>query len=415
MTRRLLLFEDRYWSRLRPLTDLLPVPALALGASDLARRWERATKLPWLGIEARADAMAAWRSAPVATPKAAPDDEILVVNAAVLPGPWLESALAQRAPSLFADADRPIAARVPFRMLAPCLGRGEEFEVALLGLGLPVFAAVAPALEWPWDLIAHNPDALAADLAGWPAIRDGDVHAQAVLIAPERISIAAGARIDPLAVLDARNGPISIERDAIVLSHTVVTGPCRVGEGTQLLGGFIGSSSIGPGCRIAGEVDACVWQGWSNKRHHGFVGHSVIGEWVNLGALTTTSDLKNNYGEVRMQTADGERATGSSKVGSILGSHVKTGIGTLLPTGAWIGTGSNLFGGGRFAPKHVPAFSWWDGERIIEHEFDRFLATARTAFGRRDRALLPPEETLLRSVHAAARRAHDASRAARTG
>jgi UDP-N-acetylglucosamine diphosphorylase/glucosamine-1-phosphate N-acetyltransferase len=316
-------------------------------------------------------------------------------------------------PSLFADADRPIAARVPFRMLAPCLGRGEEFEVALLGLGLPVFAALAPALEWPWDLIAYNSDALVADLAGQPATRDGDVHAHAVLLAPERIAIAAGARIDPLAVLDARNGPIAIERDGIVLPHTVVSGPCRVGEGTQLLGGFVGNSSIGPGCRIAGEVDACVWQGWANKRHHGFIGHSVIGEWVNLGALTTTSDLKNNYGEVRMQTADGERPTGSSKVGSILGAHVKTGIGTLLPTGAWVGTGSNLFGGGRFAPRHVPAFSWWDGERTVEHELDRFLATVRTAFGRRDRALLPPEEALLRSLHDAARR-HDASRTART-
>lgn len=414
MTRRLLLFEDRHWSRLRPLTDLLPVPALAFGASDLARRWERAANVPWLGIEARAGVIAAWRNAPVMAAGAAPDDEVLVINAAALPGAWLDAVLAERAPSLFVDADRPIAARVPFRILAPCLGRGEEFETALLGLGLPAFVAAAPMLEWPWDLIARNPEALAHDLAGQPAARDGELHPQAVLLAPERIAIAAGARIDPLAVLDAREGPIAIERGAVVLPHTVVAGPCRVGEGTQLLGGFVGNSSIGPQCRIAGEVDACVWQGWSNKRHHGFVGHSVIGEWVNLGALTTTSDLKNNYGEVRMQTADGERATGSAKVGSILGAHVKTGIGTLLPTGAWVGTGSNLFGGGAFAPKHVPSFSWWDGERSVEHELDRFLATARTAFGRRDRALLPPEETLLRAVHAAARRAHDASRAART-
>jgi UDP-N-acetylglucosamine diphosphorylase/glucosamine-1-phosphate N-acetyltransferase len=410
MSRRLLLFEDRNWRNLRPLTDLLPVPALAFGASDLARRWERATGLPWLGVEARTATLAAWRAAPIPAGKAAPDDEILVVNAAVLPGPWLEAALAERAPSLFTDADRPIAARVPFRMLAPCLGRGEEFEVALLGLGLPVFAVVAPAIEWPWDLIARNADALAADLSGQAAARDGDVHDQAVLLAPERISIGAGARIDPFAVLDARSGPIVIERDGIVLAHTVVTGPCRIGEGTQLLGGFVGNSSIGPGCRIAGEVDACVWQGWANKRHHGFVGHSVIGEWVNLGALTTTSDLKNNYGEVRVQTAAGERASGSNKIGSIVGSHVKTGIGTLLPTGAWIGTGANLFGGGRFAPKHVPAFAWWDGEKTVEHELDRFLATARTAYARRERSLLPAEESLLRGVHAA----HDASRFVRT-
>jgi UDP-N-acetylglucosamine diphosphorylase/glucosamine-1-phosphate N-acetyltransferase len=413
MTRRLLLFEDRNWRQLRPLTDLLPVPALTFGASDLARRWERATSLPWLGVEARGSALAAWHDAPATSGRSAPDDEVLVVNAAALPGPWLEAVLAERAPSLFTDADRPLAARVPFRMLAPCLGRGEEFEVALLGLGLPVFAVAAPVLDWPWDLIARNPDALAHDLAGQPALRDGDLHPLAVLLAPERIAIAAGARIDPLVCLDAREGPIAIERDVVILPHTVVAGPCRVGAGTQLLGGFVGNSSIGPGCRIAGEVDACVWQGWANKRHHGFVGHSVIGEWVNLGALTTTSDLKNNYGEVRVETANGERASGSNKIGSIIGAHVKTGIGTLLPTGAWVGTGANLFGGGRFAPRHVTPFSWWDGERTVEHELDRFLATARTALARRERTLLPADESQLRALHQAARSERDATRAAR--
>src|SRR5204863_789772 len=139
-------------------------------------------------------------------------------------------------------------------------------------------------------------------------------------------------------------GPIRIGTRAIVGPHTVVTGPCVVGAGTQLLGGAVGRSTFGPECRIAGEVDECVWQGYANKRHHGFVGHSVIGEWVNLGALTSTSDLKNNYGEVRVETANGERASGSNKIGSIIGAHVKTGIGTLLPTGAWLGTGANLFG-----------------------------------------------------------------------
>src|SRR5206468_2886065 len=102
-----------------------------------------------------------------------------------------------------------------------------------------------------------------------------------------------------------------------------------------------------PGCRIAGEVEECIWQRWSNKRHHGFVGHSVIGEWVNLGALTTTSDLKNNYGPVRAWAGGAERDSGLTKLGAVIGAHVKTGIGTLLPTGASLGIGGNLFGGGR--------------------------------------------------------------------
>jgi hypothetical protein len=174
-----------------------------------------------------------------------------------------------------------------------------------------------------------------------------------------------------------------------------------IGPGTQLLGGAIGGSTFGPECRVAGEVEACVWQGYANKRHHGFVGHSVIGEWVNLGALTTTSDLKNNYGNVRVWVDGRELDSHSAKVGAFVGPHVKTGIGTLLPTGATVGAGANLFGGGRFAPKQVPSFAWWDGEAFAEHELERCLATARIAASRRARALTPAAEAALRALHAA--------------
>ena len=174
-------------------------------------------------------------------------------------------------------------------------------------------------------------------------------------------------------------------------------GPCDVGAGTELLGGVVARSSVGPQCRIAGEVEECVWQGYANKRHHGFVGHSVVGEWVNLGALTTTSDLKNNYGPVRVIVDGRERDTGLSKLGAMLGTHTKTGIGTLLPTGASVGVGSNLFGGGRFAPRAVPPFTWWDGDAAVEHRLDAFLDTARRAMARRERPMSAAEERALRA------------------
>jgi hypothetical protein len=126
----------------------------------------------------------------------------------------------------------------------------------------------------------------------------------------------------------------------------------------------------------------------------------VIGEWVNLGALTTTSDLKNNYGTVRVWVGGERRDSGTSKVGSIVGPHVKTGIGTLLTTGASIGTASNLFGGGRFAPSYVPPFSWWDGSSLVEHRIESLLATARIAASRRQREISPGAEAALRRLHA---------------
>jgi UDP-N-acetylglucosamine diphosphorylase/glucosamine-1-phosphate N-acetyltransferase len=395
----LVVFEDSRWRQLRPLTDLLPVPALRFGASDLLGRWRDSTGLPLAAIEARRVTLSAWRDAPAVEPAAANSSATaLVVNAAALPGPWLEEASAESGPVLWRSGERIAGARLPNARLARGLGRGEEFEAFLAELDLPS-VEVAPAwIAYPWDVIEHNAGAIREDLAQLEPLRAGEVHRTAVLESPERIAIEAGAKIGPLAVLDARDGPIRIGRGAEVMAHTLVTGPCVVGAGTQLYGGSIGYSTIGPVCRIAGEVDSSVWQGYANKRHHGFVGHSVIGEWVNLGALTTTSDLKNNYGVVRVWVDGVERDSGQRKVGAFVGAHARTGIGTLLPTGASVGVAANLFGGGRFAPKEVPPFAWWDGARLEEHRLDKFLETARVATSRRDRPLTPQEETALRAL-----------------
>ena len=429
MITALVLFEDARWRDLSPLTDLLPVPALAFGASDLATRWKRAANLPVLAVESRRGAgelMAALRAGelpgatrpgdpfasrhgggtgatrlPPPVASGAGEDEVLAVNAAALPGPWLGQASQYAEAALFTCGGRKVAARLTRTAVTAGLGRGEGFEAFLAGLNLPARAVDARVIAWPWQLIEWNTQALADDLAPMRAKVRGEVHPLAAVYEPARVTVEVGARVDAGAVLDAREGPIHIATEAIVQPHTLVIGPCAVGAGTHLLGGVIGRSTIGPGCRIAGEVDASVWQGWANKRHHGFVGHSAIGEWANLGALTTTSDLKNNYGTIRVRTAQRELDSGLIKLGAMIGAGARTGIGTLLPSGAVIGTGSHLFGGGRYAPKRLPAFSWWDGERAAEYQLDKFLATARIAMGRRGRELSPGEEEALRALFAA--------------
>jgi len=397
-SRRLVLYEDRHWRSLRPLTDLLPVPALAFGASDLARRWLTHSQLPLHAIEARPGAMACWHDPPQAAASGG-EGEAVVINAAALPGPWFAEALDSRAPSLWMGDGRIAGARLALASLRGGLGRGEDFETVLLGLGLPALPVPAEFITWPWDLMGRNAGAIAADLAGARPTVTGSVHRLACLESPDHITIAEGARVGAFAVLDASAGPIHVARGAVIEPHTLVKGPCVIGSGTQLLGGVLSGTTFGPECRIAGEVEASVWQGYANKRHHGFVGHSVIGEWVNLGALTTTSDLKNNYGDVRVWIDGHEVDSHSPKVGAFVGAHVKTGIGSLLPTGAAIGVAANLFGGGRFAPKQVPAFAWWDGEAMLEHELERCLATARVAVSRRGRVLEPGAEAALRALH----------------
>lgn len=399
--RRLVLYEDRHWRTLRPMTDLLPVSALTFGASDLARRWMRAAGVPLFAVEGRAHAMACWHHAPVPDTSAVdPATEALVVNAAAMPGPWFAAALEGRAPALWMGEGRIAGALVPLALLRNAIGKGEAFEQMLLGMGLPTMAVEAPFLNYPWQMLEWNADAITADLADAKTGNHGDVHALACLVAPERITIARGAKVGPYAVLDASAGPIYVAHGASIAPHTVVTGPCVIGGGTQLLGGFVSGTTFGPECRVAGEVEASVWQGYGNKRHHGFLGHSLVGEWVNLGALTTTSDLKNNYGSVRVRVDRTDMDSGSSKVGSLIGAHVKTGIGTLLPTGASVGTGANLFGGGRFAPKWTPAFAWWDGERTVDHELSKFMGTARIALSRRSRTFGPAEERAVAALFA---------------
>jgi len=405
--RWLVLFEDEVWGTLAPLTDLVPVPALAFGGSTLATRWRSAAGLRLIGVHLARD-RAQLRTEPFESNFSGPAerDELLLVNAAVLPGEWFAAALGDVGPACFTSDDRVVLARLPAGQARPMLEGGTSVSRAIAALALPARSVAARFLAHPWDLIEANAAAIGIDLAGPPGANRGQVDARACLIEPQRITVENGAVVDPLAVLDARGGPISIGAGARIRAHTLVEGPCAIGAGTELLGGRIARSTIGPHCRIAGEVEECIWQGFANKRHHGFVGHSVIGEWVNLGALTTTSDLKNNYGAVRVWTAAGERDSGSNKVGAFIGAHVKTGIGTLLPTGASVGTGANLFGGGRFAPKRVPSFGWWDGERMAEHQFEKFLDTARHAMHRRG-------ESLSEAGVEALRKCFDATRAER--
>ena len=409
MSRGLVVFEDDRWAELSPLADLTPVPALRFGRHTLAERWgQHSGAASMIGVTARAAT-----GTRVDPDEVGEDDLLLAVNAAALPGPWLEAAWREDAPVRFTCGGRLVAARMVVRDYEAAAQRAEPSARG--------FAALAPALPQaeqsveaeflarPWDFVAGNAAALDADAAGFYASIAGEVDPRAVLLEPERIRIERGARVDALAVLDARDGFIRIGREVVVHPHTVVRGPCDVGDRTELLGGLIARSTIGPDCRLAGEVEECIFQGYGNKRHHGFVGHSVIGQWVNLGALTTTSDLKNNYGEVRAWAAGEMRATGLTKLGALIGDHVKTGIGTLLPTGASVGVGANLFGGGRFAPKRVPSFAWWDGERTVDHRLDEMLATARTATSRRGRTLDAAEESRLRELFAASAKERQAA------
>ncbi len=273
-------------------------------------------------------------------------------------------------------------------------------------------------LASPWELMARNADQVSRDLLDDPP---SDAHPLdplppgVTVLGSYPVTAAPGVAevVDPFVVLDARRGPIHLAAGAELRSHTRLEGPAWIGPGTRLLGGVFSALSAGPVCRLRGEIEASVVNGWCNKAHDGYLGHAVLGRWVNLGALTTNSDLKNTYGPVRVHL-DAQRTvdTGQIKVGILLGDHVKTGIGTLLNTGTVVGAGSNLFGGGALPPRWVPPFSWGGGSELGVYRLDAFLEVAERAMARREQVLGPREREALVALWQAT---HGASGSGRAG
>ena len=237
-------------------------------------------------------------------------------------------------------------------------------------------------LEQVWDLVRLLPDLLTADISQLNEFRELESTAALTVFGSHPVFIEQGATVEPLAAIDANAGPVLVRHGATIQSFTRLVGPCVIGEGTTVSGGRVAGSSIGEHCRVHGEVSASVFAGYANKGHDGFIGHSVLGRWVNLGADTVNSNLKNNYSDVSFWTPRGLERTGMQFLGAFIGDHAKTAIGTRLTTGAVIGTGANVYGTG-ITPRYVPPFAWGlDGSDLWE--LDPFLQTAERAMKRRD-------------------------------
>jgi len=250
-------------------------------------------------------------------------------------------------------------------------------------------------IERVWELIPRNPARIHADIqALHPSPSEPALPAGAFHLGEHPLIIGEGASIEPGTVFDTSAGPIWLDSDSTIRAFSRLAGPAYIGTGSVVLGGSVEAVSIGPVCRVRGELAESVCVGYVNKQHDGHMGHAYLGRWVNLGAETTNSDLKNNYGSIRVWTPEGEVDTGEIKMGSLIGDHVKTGIGLLLNTGTVIGAGSNLYGAA-MPPKFVPPFSWGTGEELVEFRLDKFLEVADRAMSRRDIHLSPAQREQL--------------------
>lgn len=404
MTRALCIFEDRKVENFYPLALTRPVYDLRCGISTL---WEKISRISQENLHllcrkhlSRVTSQRI-KKARVNQLEDLNDEGLLFVNGRLL---FLEEEIAlegeeeigiQGQDIVYARLNKDILRKLSF-------GSAEKIEETLAQAKqmVKVEEVEVKLLEYPWDLIRLNGEAIRTDfkLKGKSGI-EGSVDKGAYLINASQIYIGKRSRIEPGVVLNAEEGPIYIGEEVKIRPPTVIDGPSYIGKGTIIDGAKIREGcSVGPVCRMAGEIEKSIFYAYSNKHHDGFIGHSYVGEWVNLAALTTTSDLKNTYGKIRVHLKGEVIDTGEIKVGSFIGDHTKTGIGTLLEAGCVIGAACNLFEGGT-ASKFIPSFSWGGEAGFVENRLDKVIEVARLVMERRGVKQTEADRDLLKKVY----------------
>jgi UDP-N-acetylglucosamine diphosphorylase/glucosamine-1-phosphate N-acetyltransferase len=388
---RVCLFEDHGAIGLEPLVLTRPVFDLLCGCTSLAEKHYRYFSARERAVLVRPSLAAVVREQ---LPIAVNDQAWMHGGQAVMVnGRWLPPA-----PSL-EEFDQPCVglidgevafAVVPAERLMDCVHDNLSECLEQWKSALPNIPAGGCLLRHLWDVVDHNGEQIRLD--AWLSSPERPRHsgqALAVVGPEDRLVIHPSAQIDPLVVADTRNGPVVIERDTSIMAFTRLEGPCCIGPNTQVHGAKIrAGTTLGPECRIGGEIEASIVHGYSNKYHDGFLGHAYLGSWVNLGAGTQNSDLRNDYGEVRMTVNGRVMATGRSKVGCYLGDHTKAGLATLINTGSNAGIFCNLLPTGGLLPKFIPSFTQvWNGQLRENTDLEALLKTAEQVMRRRGQSL----------------------------
>lgn len=248
-----------------------------------------------------------------------------------------------------------------------------------------------------WDIFETVNKKIISDFKLFNINNEYFKHRSVVKINEDNIHIGKNTELNAGVVLDASKGPIIISENVIVSHNAVIEGPVYIGKNSIInnLSNIKGNTVIGPMCKISGEVSSCNFLGYSNKAHDGFLGHTYIGEWVNIGAGTNCSNLKNNYNNIMLNIENKNYSTGLQFLGSLIGDYSRIAISTALNTGTYIGLGSNVFNH-NFSKKYLPSFSWGDEEVV---ELKKLLETISSMKERRNHELLDEEVDLLKKIY----------------
>ena len=369
------LFDGVYHQKLKPLTLTRPVADLRIGIFKIHEKWEHLLGEK-VGIRTKDYLGKSYNSFN--------DNAGVGISGALIPNPELFDAINTLKEKTIMMKEGKVLAIKPLPL------ESSDVNNELEGYKIVQYTSEISMIEKPMDIFKLNGAQIEMDLKFYIKNKDLNTNPESGnLIIGDRVYIEHGAKVMG-ATLNSSDGPIYISKGAEVMEGSNLRGPLIVMENSVIKMGskIYGSTTIGPFCKIGGELSNVVFQGYSNKAHDGFMGNSVIGYWCNFGADTNTSNLKNNYGIVKSwsyETASYE-STETQYCGLIAGDHSKSSINTMFNTGSVLGAFVNVFDGG-FPPKFIPSFSWGNKEKMKIYKFEKAMEVAENVMSRRGVAL----------------------------
>lgn len=380
----IVLFDDIEWAQLRPLTLTKPLAELRMGILTFKERWMKLKEgeYSYLTSEYLSDKY------PLHLEKLN-----LFINPAYFPNQLLIDSIdsLKEGESLWLD-NQLLAAKCSY----------EQFQdLDTLKKSAKAFEGGLISVQRLWDLFTHNKYALRMDYD----LLTKDARSEKIsptngVFNAKNIFIEKGAEVE-YSILNAKEGPIYIGKDAEVMEGSMIRGGLALCEGAKINMGtkVYSGTTIGPHCKVGGEINNSILMGFSNKGHEGFLGNSVIGEWCNLGADTNNSNLKNNYSNIKIwdYTTETYIDTGLQFFGLVMGDYSKTAINSQFNTGTIIGVSANVFESG-FPPKYIPSFSWGGGVDSERFDLEKSFESASKMMERRKKILTEKDKKILQDI-----------------
>ena len=398
------IFEDEQYLNFEPLIYSRPIYDLVCGMTTLKEKIIRAfpkekTTLccrNYLETFVKADN-------PKCKVNQFEDDDYLFINGRIIAPANLKNILSVKSSEekVFVSKGVVAAAKISKKRIKDLLpDTSGTFDTKVFS-SLPAEEVDIEVANYLWDLIYLNGKEIQNDFRIYTKGKSSakKKYAGVNFVNKKNIFIGKDVDIKPGVVLDASTGPIFLEKNVTIFPNAVIQGPFYIGESSKIkiCATIYPNVSIGKVCKIGGEVEDTIIHPYSNKQHSGFLGHSYLGSWINLGADTNNSDLQNNYGTIKIQVNGRHIDSGKQFVGLMMGDHSKTAINTMFNTGTVVGFSSNVYGAG-FPPKYIASFGWGGSESMKEYKLSKALETAKAVFARREREFNKEDEEMFETI-----------------